>query len=202
MSTGTYIEIIPNEQLIQLESNLELVEALEQLARSPSLYGFYHLKDGDDDEKEEYFENIEDLDIEIVNKLEMILRQAEQCLSVADMEPISSGFESTYDLHQQALPKAFTQQNITDSAKVVESLLRAEKWSVSDNVRLLSQKKCIELDTILEGIDVNSFQPFYQWKNYEPIAEWQQEVFDEIASLLKMIHYSATNNASLLYFYR
>lgn len=201
MSTGTYIEIIPNEQLLQIEANPELVEALEQLARSPSLYGFYHLKDDDDDDQEDYFEIIEDLDMEVVNKLEMILRQAEQSLSIADMEAMSSGFESTYGLHEQALPKALTEQNITDSFKVVESLLCAEKWSISDVIRILSHKKCIELDTILKGVDVNSFQPFYQWQDHQPIAEWQQEVFDELTSLLKIIHYAANNNASLLYFY-
>lgn len=201
MSTGTYIEIIPNKQLIQLESNLELIEALEQLAHSPSLYGFYHFKDGDEDEKEEYFELIEDLDTEVVNELETILREAEQSLSIANIETASGGFESTYDLHEQALPKALTQQNIIESKKVVEHLLGAEKWSVSDNIRILSHQRCIELDSILKGVNVDSFQPFYCWKNHEPIVEWQQEVFDEVVSLLKMIHYAATHDSSLLYIY-
>lgn len=203
MSTGTYIEIIPNEQLVQLESNVEFIEALEELVHSPSLYGFYHLKNGDDDDQEEYFEITEDLDISIVDELETILRQAEQSLSNAEIDTTKSGFESTYDLHKQALPEALTHQNITGSTstKVVENLLRAEKWPASNNIRILSHQKCIELDNILRDIDVDSFQPFYHWNNHEPIGEWKQQVFDEMTTLLKMIRYAANHKASLLYIY-
>lgn len=201
MSIDTYIEIIPNEQLIQLESNPELIEALEQLACSPSLYEFYRLKDGDDDEKEEYFEIIEEFDVELVNEIEAILKNAEYDLSKASLNHLSSGFESTYDLHKQALPKALTQQNINDASKITETLLSAEEWLASDSIRILPHDKCIELNNILKDIDINGLQPFYYWHNHEPIEEWQQQVFDDIASLLKIIRAAATHNASLLYIY-